>query len=166
MKIGVISDTHLTSCDKQMDDIFDRYFKDVDLILHAGDLVHADVLDAFRSKNVQAVCGNMDPPSLRSILPDKMILALNGFHIGLIHGWGSPVNLEEKLLNTVGKVDCLIYGHTHRPVSKEMDGVLFFNPGSATDRRFSSHNTVGIMEINKIITARIIEVPNFSAVEG
>jgi uncharacterized protein len=161
-KIGVISDTHLPNCDERLDMIFQQYFKDADLILHAGDLVDIRVLDAFNGKRVVAVCGNMDPLAIRDILPDKLILDLGGFRIGLIHGWGAPYNLEDKLLKELGKVDCLVYGHTHRPANVEKDGVLFFNPGTATDSRFGGANTIGIIEIDGKITGRIVELNSIS----
>ncbi len=74
MKIGVISDTHLTSCDDRLTRLLKDHFRDVDLILHAGDLVDLRVLDAFAGKEVKAVCGNMDLPSVRQSLPKKLVL--------------------------------------------------------------------------------------------
>ncbi len=161
-KIGVISDTHLVGYDERLDMIFQRYLADADLILHAGDLVDIRVLEAFCGKRVEAVCGNMDPKSVRDALPDKLILEIGGFKIGLIHGWGSPYNLRDKLLKALGKVDCLVYGHTHRPANVEREGVLFFNPGTATDRRFGGANTIGIIEIDGKLNGRIVELNNIS----
>ena len=63
MRIGVISDTHLPGYDKKLKTIVERYFRDVDLILHAGDLVDLGVLEVFGNRPVKAVCGNMDPLS-------------------------------------------------------------------------------------------------------
>lgn len=158
MKIGVLSDTHLSGYDERLKRIVDTYFHDVDLILHAGDLVDLGVLDCFAGKEVKAVHGNMDPPSVRHELPDRLILTLENRTIALIHGWGMPFGIENKLLKEVGPVDCLVYGHTHRATNEMRNGVYFFNPGSATDRRFSSHNTVGILYLGEVITGEIIEV--------
>jgi hypothetical protein len=134
------------------------HFRDVDLILHAGDLVDIRVLDAFTGKDVKAVCGNMDPLSVRKSLPDRLILSINNYSVGLIHGWGIPFGIENKILNKIGHVDCLVYGHTHRAVNEVKNGILFFNPGSATDKRFASRNTVGILEIGEKIEGEIIEL--------
>jgi hypothetical protein len=136
----------------------DDHFHDVSLILHAGDLVDIRVLDAFAGKDVKAVCGNMDPQSVRQYLPDRLIITIENYRVGIIHGWGMPFGLEYKLLKEVGQVDCLVYGHTHRAVNKVRDGILFFNPGSATDKRFSSHNTIGILEIGEKIQGEIVEL--------
>jgi putative phosphoesterase len=116
------------------------------------------VLDAFEGKDIKAVCGNMDHASVRQSLPDRLILTLNNYRIGLIHGWGMPFGIENKLLKTIGPVDCLIYGHTHRAVNVFRDGTLFFNPGSAMDKRFAPRNTVGILEIGERINGKIIEL--------
>lgn len=158
MKIGVISDTHLTCCDDRLIQLLHDHFHDADLILHAGDLVDIRVLDAFTGKDVKAVCGNMDPLSVRQSLPDRLILNINNYKVGLIHGWGMPFGIEKKLLKEIGRVDCLVYGHTHRAVNEVKNGILFFNPGSATDKRFASRNTVGILEIEERIKGKIIEL--------
>jgi hypothetical protein len=158
VKIGVISDTHLTSCDDRLTRLLKDHFRDADLILHAGDLVDLRVLDAFVGKEVKAVCGNMDLPSVRQSLPKKLVLNVNNYKVGLIHGWGMPFGIERKLLKEIGNVDCLVYGHTHRATNAVKDGVLFFNPGSATDTRFASRNSVGMLEIGEGIRGEIIEL--------
>jgi uncharacterized protein len=158
VRIGVISDTHLPGYDKKLKKIVERYFRDVDLILHAGDLVDLGVLEVFGDRPVKAVCGNMDPVSVRQVLPDHLILEIQGFRLGLMHGWGNSDNLEEKIYTILGPLDCLIYGHTHYPVNEVKQGVLFFNPGSALDKRYAPENTVGILEIGDSITGRILKI--------
>lgn len=158
VRIGVISDTHLAGYDAKLKKIIDEHFIDVDIVIHAGDLVSLQVLDMFENKEVKAVCGNMDYPSVKEQLPDQLLFALNGFKIGVTHGWGSSGGIEERILTTIGKQDCIIYGHTHYPVCHKNHGVLFFNPGSPTDKRFSAHRTVGILEIDKDIQGRIIKI--------
>lgn len=158
MKIGVISDTHLKSYDDRLRIIMEDYFGDVSLILHAGDLVDISILDAFDGKEVKAVSGNMDSPEVKRILPDKLVLDLSAYKIGLIHGWGMPFGIEKKVRKKFGDIDCLVYGHTHRPVNMVRESVLFFNPGSAIDKRFSEKNTIGILEINDTIRGEIIEL--------
>ena len=161
MRIGVISDTHLTSLNQMIESVAEVHFADVDLIVHAGDIVDADVLDVFIGKDVYAVCGNMDLSSVRRTYPQKLILEIEGCRIGVIHGWGSPFSIEKKLMKEFKHIDCLIYGHTHRAANHKDDGVLYFNPGSPTDRTFTDRRTVGILQIenNKTIQGRIIELP-------
>lgn len=158
MRIGVISDTHLMSYNKELADIVSRYFSDVDLILHAGDIVDTDVLEIFNHKELFAVCGNMDLESVRKIFPEKLTLEIEGYRIGLVHGWGTPFGIEEKLIKEFEDINCLVYGHTHQATNIVKDNILFFNPGSPTDRSFATRNTIGIIEIEKTISGKIIEV--------
>lgn len=156
VKVGVISDTHLPGYDERLRKIVDEYFNDVDIIIHAGDLVDLRVLDIFEGKEVKAVCGNMDYPSVKEKLPDQLLFEIQGFKLGVIHGWGAPWGIEEKILAKTGKLDCIVYGHTHKPACHKKAGVLFFNPGSPTDKRFAAHRSIGILEIDKEVEGRII----------
>ena len=158
VKIGVISDTHLSGYDKVLKIIVDKHFGDVDIIIHAGDLVDLRVLDMFAGFEVKAVCGNMDYPSVKEKLPDQLLFEIQGFKIGVIHGWGASSGIEERILAKTGKLDCIVYGHTHNPACHKSAGVLFFNPGSPTDKRFAAHRSIGILEIDKDITGRIINL--------
>ncbi|MEA2014426.1 MAG: metallophosphoesterase family protein [Thermodesulfobacteriota bacterium] len=156
MKIGVISDTHLDVSDNRLERIVEDHFHDVDLVLHAGDIVELDVLDVFRGREVHAVAGNMDHDSVRGLFPVKQVLEIEGRRIGLIHGWGSPFGLEEKVLREFYDVECVVYGHTHKAMNEARKGILLFNPGSPTDQRFASHNSVGILDIGTEISGKII----------
>lgn len=158
MKIGVISDTHLHKYSLELKRIVDTHFDDVDMCIHAGDIVEMEVLDAFLTKKIEAVAGNMDSARVRNRFPRKKIITAGIFKIGLIHGWGSPVGLENRICNEFTEIDCLVYGHTHYPVNQVIKGVLFFNPGSATEKRFTKLNTVGILEISERITGKLIEI--------
>jgi putative phosphoesterase len=128
----------------------------VEMVLHAGDLVDLAVLTMFGKRDVRAVSGNMDPASVREVLPERLTLELGGLRIGLVHGWGTPSGLEDRLLKAFDQVHCLIFGHSHQPVNRVRNGILLFNPGSATDRRFSSFNSLGILDISGGIRGEII----------
>ncbi len=158
MKIGVISDTHLRGYDEKLRKNLEHPFHGVDLILHAGDLTDLAVLDLFDRTEVRAVHGNADPPRVKALLPDQVVLDVNGFRLGLIHACGSFPRMDEVMEERIGQVDCLIFGHTHRPFNRVEEGILRFNPGSATGNRFSPFNTVGVLEIGKTITGEIIEL--------
>jgi uncharacterized protein len=158
IKIGVISDTHLSGYDESLKKIVDEYFGDVDFVIHAGDLVDLHVLDIFEGKEVKAVCGNMDYFSVRDKLSEQMLLEIKGFKLGIIHGWGDPERVEKKISAKLGNVDCIIYGHTHKPANHIDGGILFFNPGSPTDKRFAAYRSIGILEIDKKVSGRIIKL--------
>ena len=158
MKIGVISDTHLRFRDEQLEKIVEDHFADAEIILHAGDLVCLDILDIFAGKEVYAVSGNMDSDEVVRALPSKLIITIKGHQIGLIHGWGNPSGIEDRIREEFDDIECIVYGHTHRPVNEKKKGTLFFNPGSPTDRRFSPYNSVGILDINETIQGEVIRL--------
>ncbi|NIY15820.1 MAG: hypothetical protein GWM98_13445, partial [Nitrospinaceae bacterium] len=91
-----------------------------------------------------AVRGNMDP--FVQGVPVKRVIEFAGHRIGLIHGWGPPEGLENRLLKEFcgENLDALVYGHSHYPANHECNGMLFFNPGSVTDKRRADHCSVGV----------------------
>ena len=161
MRIAVFSDTHLADTEDAralLVGLVKNLLDPVDMILHAGDLVDPGLLDVFEGYMVHSVRGNMDPavPGI----PVKKVIDINGFKIGLIHGWGPAQGIEERIYREFSTlpIDCLVYGHSHVPVCHERHGVLFFNPGSATDRRNTPCHTVGLLEIDKKIRGTIIRL--------
>ena len=157
MKIGVVSDTH----SHELPAMMLEDFKKVDLIIHAGDLCSLDILENFKKiKEVKAVYGNMDGPEVRCVLPRRQIIPCGKFAIGLYHGEGHP----QKLLNKVqaefkgDQVNAVIFGHSHQPMNEEIDGVLYFNPGSPNDKVFAPYCSYGILEVNDRIIGKIIKV--------
>lgn len=162
IKIGVISDTHISGNKTNLPEKVLTAFKQVDMIIHAGDIVNRSVLEKLKKlcKDVKAVYGNMDPQEIRSILPEKEIIAAGKYKIGISHGYGHPAKLIDFLMNKFhnDNVDIIIFGHSHSPVNEKRDNILFFNPGSPTDKIFSNCNSFGILEINDKITAKIIRI--------
>ena len=162
MKIGVISDTHIPDRAKEIPQKILDEFKNVDMVIHAGDLADISVLDKLRKvcKNVTAVWGNMDPEEVKNSLPEKTILKIGKYRIGVIHGFGAPNKLIESLesIFKCDNVNIIIFGHAHYSVNEERNGILFFNPGTPTDKVFSQYNSYGIIEINDKIDAKIIKI--------
>jgi putative phosphoesterase len=161
-KIGVISDTHIPSCAEQIPPLVLEEFKKVDLVIHAGDLVDLSVLETLEAvcHEVKVVCGNMDSTVIKKRFPEKEILALGGFKIGIMHGWGAPVNLKKLLWDSFKRdgVDIIIFGHSHNSLNQTEEGILFFNPGSPTDKMFAKENTFGIITLDKKIEGEIIKL--------
>lgn len=161
IRIGVLSDTHLPdSVDAQafLLHLVESVLAPVDMILHVGDLVAQDLFTAFDGYPLHAVRGNMDEATPG--VPYKKTFQVGGFTIGLIHGWGSAEGLEGRILKEFSSVslDCLVYGHSHRPACYRHDGILFFNPGSPTDRRSMAYHSVGLLEIGDDIRGTIIRI--------
>lgn len=157
MLVGIISDTHIPVSASHLPERTFEIFRGVDLILHAGDLVDLVVLEELREiAPVEAVFGNMDPPAVRSALPSRKIVEIEGHRLGLIHGSGNPAGLPNRLLREFSGVSAVIFGHSHRASQDIVEGTLLFNPGSPTDRRFATANSLGRLEIGKKITREII----------
>ncbi len=161
MRVGVLSDTHLHSLDAGMalaQRLLNGPFADVDAILHAGDHVFADLDSCFYPLPWYGVCGNMDAPHVH--LPAQRIVELANVRIGMVHGWGRPNGIESRVLNSfsASEIDVLVFGHSHRPVCRQVGSVLLFNPGSPTDRRSAPYHTVGILNLGLEITGEIIRI--------
>lgn len=162
MKIGVISDTHIPIRASEIPKKILESLKEVDMILHAGDLAELSVLESLKSvcPNVKAVSGNMDPMDVKRVLPAKQIIPAGRFRIGLVHGNGTP-SLLIKTVSDIFKndrVDIIVFGHSHFPANEKIGGILYFNPGSITDTVFADFNSYGIIEINNEIKASIVKI--------
>jgi putative phosphoesterase len=161
LKIGVISDTHIANKNEHIPGIILDVFKQVDMVLHAGDIVDLQAIDELKSvcPNVIAVAGNMDQEAVRRKYPAKQILELSGYKVGLMHGSGAPLNLVELLKGAFkdDNPDIIIFGHSHKPMNEFIGKVLFFNPGSATDLT-AECNSYGLIELDQGINARIIKI--------
>ena len=161
MKIGVISDTHIPERAQDIPPEICSAFKDVDLILHAGDLVTMEAIKSLEKISpVKAVYGNMDSPKIRKVLKEKEIIEVNNFKIGVIHGRGAPSGLVKFAREAFkDKMDIIVFGHSHTPLNEKIDNTLFFNPGSATDTVFAPYRSYGIIEIDDEIKAKIVRLP-------
>jgi putative phosphoesterase len=162
VKIGVIADTHIPSQASQIPQKVLDDFKDADMIIHAGDLVSLAVLEKLKSicPDVRAVWGNMDPLEVRKKLSEKEIIEAGKYKIGLTHGYGAPNNLIPVLTQYFKdyKVDIIIFGHAHSSCNEKKGNILYFNPGSPTDKIFAPYNSYGIIEIGDKIEARIVKL--------
>ena len=161
MKLGLISDTHIPEACKLDSDFatkelkpqLEKAFQDVDLILHAGDIITLEVLDWLESiAHVLSARGNHDthlPEDPR--LKDTHILNYNGFRLGLVHAFDPYAESLPRHISFCfnDSLDIVVFGDTHFEMVEERDGVLMVNPGSPTYPRNMSTRlgTVGILEI-------------------
>jgi len=151
MKIGVLSDTHIHLAEEIHPEVV-KAFSNVDLIVHAGDFVGSQVLEGLkRLGEVKAVHGNMDSMELRGLLPEKELLVVGGKKIGIIHGWGGPEGIEQKVRELFDDVDIIIYGHSHRANIERIGDVLFFNPGPG-------YKSFGILTIEEDVKGEIVKL--------
>ena len=139
--VGLISDTHgLLRPDVA------TAFHGVDLILHAGDVGRAGVLEALRRiAPTEAVYGNVDDP-LDPALAGERVVSIGGITIHVSHGHelGRPT-AELMLARYQG--DVVVFGHTHRAVVHDAGERLCVNPGAAGPRRFDVRPSVARMTL-------------------
>lgn len=153
MLVGIIADTHIPHRLKAVPPAVFEIFNEVDLILHAGDIVDPRVLDDLASlAPVKAVRGNVHlvDRTLDPQLPKAQRLNILGHHIVLTHGHGSFVrgslervrywlNGDRDLVNQrianwcldmYPEADLIIFAHSHRAYDQRFGRRLLFNPGA------------------------------------
>lgn len=138
-QLGIISDTHGHLPEDAL-----VVFRNVDLILHAGDIGSVTILLALEAvAPVVAVRGNMDSGPWVERLEEKESIRAGGMLIHLIHDAG-------RLRMDAIRGTCLavVNGHTHRPIVETKEGILFVNPGSAGAPRFGERASVALLQVS------------------
>lgn len=164
MRILVISDTHIPTAADRLPLIVEEEAKKSDCCLHAGDFVSYSLYETLANlTKTYAVCGNMDQDQLKAELPSVQTLKFEGIRLALTHGSGHPANLinyiQNEFISEVSKIDIFVFGHSHCVTDKEIEGKIYFNPGSPTDKVFASYRSYGILEITgKKIERRILKI--------
>lgn len=148
MKIGILADTHIRH-GRSLPSFIWNSFADVEMILHAGDILIESVLEELLLlAPVVAVKGNGDWGL--TDLPDKTIISAKNIKIGITHGYlGRGKNTQERAYNTFwgDHVNVIVFGHSHVPFKSVYNGITLFNPGSPTDRRGQPNYSVGILTV-------------------
>ena len=148
--VGIISDTHGVLRPEAI-----KALQGVDIILHAGDIGDADVLDTLRSvAPVVAVRGNNDRGEWAESLPDWEVVEIGAVLMYMLHDVK-----EMDISPTAAEFQVIISGHSHSPRIEEKRGVLYVNPGSAGPRRFKLPISLAHLRVTGTkIEPRIIEL--------
>ncbi|HEX9029342.1 MAG TPA: metallophosphoesterase family protein [Anaerolineales bacterium] len=166
--LGILSDTHIPDRAQKLDPQILSVFRNagVDAILHAGDIATPAVLDELAQvAPVYAVRGNRDWVWLNK-LPLKRQLEFGGVQVGLTHGhgrwWNYVVDRTRVMffgfrlayflphvLKAFPHAKVIVFGHTHRPMNRWINGQLLFNPGSPHfPDQHSKAPSVGLIRID------------------
>jgi uncharacterized protein len=147
--VAVIADTHMPRGARRLPDACLVRLRESDLILHAGDVVAAAVLEevAALGPPLRAVHGNMDDATLRELLPETLVVDAGGLQIGMTHDPGPRAGREERLIRRFPGCAAVVYGHTHEPQVAQVGETWILNPGSPTERRRSPSHTMLVLEV-------------------
>jgi uncharacterized protein len=162
MKIVAISDTHAPRRWKSCPPRVAGYLRQADLILHAGDVCTASVLDELAQyAPVLAVLGNNDGPDVAAWgAPETLDLELAGLKVSMIHDSGPSAGRLRRMRRRFPEAGLVVFGHSHIPLDESADGLRILNPGSPTDRRRQPHGTIGLLTVTGgcLEQARIVPV--------
>jgi putative phosphoesterase len=150
MRIAVLSDTHAPRRWKSCPPAVAEHLRDADLILHAGDVCTASVLEELSAfAPVQVVLGNNDGSDVAAWgARPTLELDLDGLAVAMIHDSGAANGRPARLRRMFPEAQLVIFGHSHIPWDQAEDGQRSFNPGSPTDRRRQPRGTIGLIEIS------------------
>ena len=162
MRVAVLADTHAPRRWKSCPPQVAAHLRGADLILHAGDVCTAAVLDELAAyAPVRAVRGNNDGPDVAAWgAPETLDLDLGGLAVAMIHDSGPANGRPTRLRRRFPAADLVIFGHSHIPLDHTEHGQRIFNPGSPTDRRRQPHGTLGLLDVadGRLIQAQIVPV--------
>ncbi|GAA3138397.1 YfcE family phosphodiesterase [Planomonospora alba] len=159
MRVVALSDTHAPRRWKSCPPRVAEHLRGADLILHAGDVCTAGVLDELAAyAPVHVVKGNNDGPDV--VAPETLELDLDGLRVAMVHDSGPARGRLSRLRHRFPRADLVVFGHSHIPLDESGDGLRIFNPGSPTDRRRQPHGTLGLLRIagGVLEEARIVPV--------
>ncbi len=157
MRLGIISDTHMPHMAKHLPDGLLRDMENVDYILHAGDWNSIEVYERLSQlAPTDGVAGNTDGMEIVERFGYQKVLEFESKRIGIVHGHGMRGTTEDNARGAFRseEVDCIVFGHSHIPLIKTVDGILLLNPGSPTDKRRQPLYSYAILDIAEQLQAR------------
>ena len=135
MKLAILSDTHGLLRPQVAE-----HLNTADAILHGGDINKQNIVDQLRGyAPLYIVRGNNDKEWAEAI-PHHLTVTLDGVTFYMVH------NKKEVPVDLTG-VDVVVFGHSHKYVQEEKDGILWLNPGSCGPRRFHQEITMIMAEL-------------------
>jgi putative phosphoesterase len=148
--VALISDTHLPRGNRRLPDACVERLQQSDLIVHAGDIATAEVLQDIKAigPKVVAVYGNVDSAELQRALPEATSVDAQGVNLTVVHDAGPATGRLKRMRKRFPQADAVVFGHSHIPLHETQDGFQIFNPGSPTDRRRQPAHTMGLARVD------------------
>lgn len=149
MKLAILSDTHGLLRPEVVE-----HLKTADAILHGGDINKQAIVDQLGEfAPLYVVRGNNDKEWAEEI-PHDLQVTLGGVTFCMVHN-------KKELPTDLTGVDVVVFGHSHKYVQEEKDGLLWLNPGSCGPRRFHQEITMMIAQVeNGQIQVERIDIPH------
>ena len=146
MRLAILSDTHGLLRPQVLE-----HLKTADAILHGGYINQPSIVDRLEEyAPLYVVRGNNDKEWAER-LPHDLTVTLGGVTFFLVHN-------KKEVPAVLSGVDVVVFGHSHRYVQEEKDGLLWLNPGSCGPRRFHQEITMmtaqvshGQIQVEKIV---------------
>lgn len=145
MRLLIISDTHGNK--SRLKKLLEK--EAADIYIHLGDGASEchKLMNEYPDKKIIPVCGNCD---LMFTFPADRLITLEGKRIFITHGdrYGVKYSLEHIAREAKAQnASLVLYGHTHKCSTDEIDGITIFNPGSLGRPR-DNKPTYGVLEID------------------
>jgi uncharacterized protein len=138
VRLLLIADTHVPMRARDLPAAVWDEVASADVVMHAGDWVAAELVDELEARSARLVgCwGNNDGPAVRSRLPERADVTLDGVRFTVVHETGAAAGREARMARLYPDRDVLVFGHSHIPWDTTTPtGLRLLNPGSPTDRR-------------------------------
>ncbi|HEX4659346.1 MAG TPA: metallophosphoesterase family protein [Streptosporangiaceae bacterium] len=162
MRVVALADTHAPRRWKSCPPLVAGQLRRADVILHAGDVCTAAVLEELSDyAPVLAVLGNNDGPDVaRWGAPETLQTDLDGLRVAMLHDSGPAPGRLRRLRRRFPGAGLVVFGHSHIPLDEAGEGIRIVNPGSPTDRRRQPHGTVAVLRIEsgQLVEAAIVPV--------
>lgn len=160
-RLGVLADTHRYSRAAPVPEAAIDRMGACDAYLHCGDFLDPTLLQPLRDRApLYAVLGNVDPADLAGEIPDAVLLRLGHWRIGAIHAAGQhPSAWRRTAAAFPERLDVLCFGHSHRPVALNSNGLVLLNPGSAVDPRGLPAPSVAVVELSAALRVQVLRLP-------
>jgi uncharacterized protein len=160
-RLGVLSGTHRYSRAAAVPEAAMVRMGDCDAYLHCGDFLDPVLLQPLRDRApLYAVLGNVDPADLGGETPGAVLLRLGQWRVGAIHAAGPNAAAWRRTAAAFPeRLDVLCFGHSHRPVALNSDGLVLLNPGSAVDPRGLPAPSVAVVELSAALHVRVLRLP-------
>lgn len=148
MKILIVSDSH--GRDGNLEEVI-RKVSPIDMLIHCGDVEGSEnKIRQWAKCPTYMVAGNND---YFCDLSGEVEFEVAGYKVLVTHGHNYHVSFGiERLLDEarIRGIKIVLYGHTHRPLLEEEDGITVLNPGSISfPRQDGRKPSYAIMDIDK-----------------